>query len=266
MKNVIYSIVFLFMPLLVFPQTASYEDFSEIIPKEKLTNEELQRLKTEGEVFIRRDTYSTELAPKVYFKSKPLDEYLRSVSETETNICIQHLLLVPLEKSYSPRAIYNTLLSVSTMSGIEYFSHSRQRYRIFYHTVYAVSEMNRNSQIPDPELTERNLPEEKELLIYQHDSSFGKYYTQLRYLYDGKSFILSMENKTSLIYKLIRVLKPGNLRIKFFIKPSSKGLLLYVHCSADAATLFGLDKRVEKSLTNRLRAIAEWFTATLTEY
>jgi hypothetical protein len=200
------------------------------------------------------------------FSGEPLGQYLLSLEESEPNISIQYLFLIPLDEQYSDQEIYNTLLSVSTMTGIEYFSHSRQRYRIFYHEVYPVEELDRDTRTTDPLLSGNELPREKEVYIFQHDSSFGKYYSKLRYRYDGKSFILSMKNETSLRYKLIRVLKPGKLQIRIYIKPHSGNLLLYAHCSARAASLFGLDDRIEKSLSNRLRAIADWFTGTLTQY
>ncbi|MFP4382909.1 MAG: DUF6675 family protein [Spirochaetia bacterium] len=268
MRKAIYSITVALLVLsgAVYAGNELFQEFGKILPLENLSEEQIEELQVEGETLQMENTASTELAPEVMFSGRSLGDYIHSLGESEPNISIQYLFLIPLKKMYSNLEIYNALLSVSTMTGIEYFSHSRQRYRVFYHEVYPVEDLDRDTRIRDPQVSGNDLPGEKELYIYQHDSSFGKYYSKLQYLYDGKSFILSMENETSLRYKLIRVLKPGKLQIRIYIKPESGNLLLYAHCSAEAASLFGLASRIEKSLSNRLRAIADWFTGTLTQY
>ncbi len=155
--------------------------------------------------------------------------------------------------------LYNILRSISTMEGIEYYSASRERMRIFYEESYAIDDPDDRNRIPDPVVTW--IPSRDRLYVFQKDSSFGSNVQRIDYLRGGNDFLLIMENITTMVYKVVPLVTPGNLKTFVLIRPHpDEGVIeFYGNIGVRVPALFGMQDRARDSFYNRIVALHDWF-------
>lgn len=158
-------------------------------------------------------------------------------------------------------SLYNTLRSISTMEGIEYFSASRNRMRTLFRESYVVDSPEGKQQLPDPLVD--HMPAYSKIYIYQHDLTFGKNINSVEYFAYDDHLIMKTRNLTPMRYFFIPMVKAGNIINYFIFIPQEKDLLIYGLSSVHSLTFFGLEKRKEASFYNRIKAISSWLLATL---
>ncbi len=150
------------------------------------------------------------------------------------------------------------------MEGLEYYSASRERMRIFYEESYVVDGPERRNRISDPFVTE--VPREDRIYAFQKDSSFGENVQKIDYLRSDGEILLSMENTTTMVYKFVPLVTPGNLKTFILIRPDSdEGVIeFYGNLGIRVPALFGLQERARDSFYNRVVALYGWFVRELT--
>ncbi len=158
-------------------------------------------------------------------------------------------------------SLYNTLRSISTMEGIEYFSASRNRMRTLFRESYVVDSPEGKQQLPDPLVD--HMPAYSKIYIYQHDLTFGRNINSVEYFAYDDHLIMKTRNLTPMRYFFIPMVKAGNIINYFIFIPQEKDLLIYGLSSVHSLTFFGLEKRKEASFYNRIKAISSWLLATL---
>lgn len=158
-------------------------------------------------------------------------------------------------------SLYNTLRSISTMEGIEYFSASRNRMRTLFRESYVIDSPESKQKLPDP-LVEY-IPAYSSLFIYQHDLTFGKNINSVKYFAYRDHLIMRTSNLTPMRYFFIPMVKVKNIINYFIFIPQDEGLLIYGLSSVHSLSFFGLEKRKEASFYNRIKAISSWLLATL---
>jgi hypothetical protein len=145
------------------------------------------------------------------------------------------------------------------MKGIEYYSASRKRMRIFYHDAYVITSPEEKTKIVDPLVN--SIPEKSDLYAYLEDSSFGHYICHVEYEYDGEAFIMEMQNLTQIWYTIIPLIKPHKLKSYTIIIPLGEEILFYGFSCLRAVNLFGMARGRIDSLYNRIKAVYNWFRA-----
>jgi len=158
-------------------------------------------------------------------------------------------------------SLYNTLRSISTMEGIEYFSASRNRMRTLFRESYVIDSPESKQKLPDP-LAE-HIPTYSKIYIYQNDLTFGKNINSVEYFAYGDHLIMKTRNLKPMRYFFIPMVKAGNIINYFIFIPQEKNLVIYGLSSVHSLTFFGLEKRKEASFYNRIKAISSWLLATL---
>ncbi|GHV73241.1 hypothetical protein AGMMS49940_05430 [Spirochaetia bacterium] len=155
-------------------------------------------------------------------------------------------------------ALYNATLALSTLAGIEYFSVSRNRMRIFYEISTCVDGPDTKRPLPDPTFT--TPPEELTIYARQKDLTFGdNVYRYTYYTHPGK-VIFVQENLTIMNVGPIVVVRKNNLRSVVAVLDAGDSLLVYAASMAKAASFPGMNERAGKSFANRATAILSWFT------
>jgi hypothetical protein len=154
-------------------------------------------------------------------------------------------------------ALYNIFRSVSTMEGIEYYSASRERMRIFYKESYAVSDPDSREPLADPTVTE--IPETDRIYVFQEDSSFGRNVYTVEYARRDEAYLMSMTNLTRMYYGILPVVAPENLEIHLTVVETEEGYLFYGACGVSVISLFGMQDRAKDSFYNRIEALYRWF-------
>lgn len=230
-------------------------------PLPPLSASETTSLRT-GERVTRFYDHPDEIAllPETAFAA----HILRSLDELEPRIGVETLYLLPLpsevtgQPEFSLR-LYNVLRSISTMEGIEYYSASRGRMRVFYVESYAIGGPQDRRRIADPLVG--SVPPHDRIYAYQQDSSFGRNTYSLDYRHQAGQLGLTMVNLTRMSYGIVPLVGDGNLEIHLAIIPTTEGLLFYGNCGVRVIGLFGMQDRVQNSFSNRIDAIYRWFSS-----
>jgi len=158
--------------------------------------------------------------------------------------------------------LYAVLQSISTMAGIEYYSHTRGRMRVLFHESHLVDGPQGRARLPDPAPT---LVRDEDLLYaFQRDSAFGANIYEITYRADTESVHLRMTNLTRMYYQgIIPAVGPRGLELHFVVVPIGEALLFYGAVAARPATLLSMEDRMKESLANRIDALYRWFSDRL---
>lgn len=235
-----------------------------------LTAIESERFAREGQIvnvnFEFQSDSSLSLSPA------PLIEYITHLfPERGDNLVVEGLFFIRLtdeERAIAtPHTLYNITRSVSTLTGIEYYSASRGRYRIFYEDSYVIDDPKSKIRQPDVLIPlDMPIPASDMQYLRQRDSSFGENVYRATYEYRDDIITLNIINLKTMFYTIIPLLQSEQLRTLFAILPTEDGIVFYGVSLAELSVggLAGLEKRVANSFTNRLIAVFDWFANELT--
>ena len=228
-----------------------------------LSPEERSTLYSEGE--ISRYFYDKD-QPEYLFKTIFSDELLNELSTLDISIGVESLYYLKYSnvinsKSATPISIYNTLLSIETMKGIEYYSQSRKKMRTLFTESYEIVSPDNLKHVADPVI--KTIPQVLNRYLLQTDKTFGENIYETVYKFEGSAIWVNMVNTTKMKYKFIPMVKPGKMSVNLFILPIEDGLLFYGVSAAETASFFGLEKAKKESFYNRIKAMYNWFSNQL---
>ena len=154
-------------------------------------------------------------------------------------------------------ALYNNLLALSTLAGLQYFSASRGTMRTFYETSFVIDGPSAKKQLPDPFYSRP----QTELTIYarQHDLTFGDNIYQYDYYCVPGGMIFIQQNLSALSTGIITAVGRNKLRSLVAVLDAENYILVYAASMARAAALPGMKERVGNSFANRAEAVLNWF-------
>jgi hypothetical protein len=155
-------------------------------------------------------------------------------------------------------SIYNGMLALSTLEGIQYFSASRGTMRVFYETSSLIDGPSTKRQIPDPV----HLYPPAQLTVYarQRDLTFGDNIYQDDFYSAPGALIFNQCNLSSFYYGIIPVVGKEKLRSTVALFDAGEYILVYISSMAKAASLPGMKDRMRESFANRAEALFRWFT------
>lgn len=154
-------------------------------------------------------------------------------------------------------SIYNTLRSISTLKGIEYYSASRKRMRVLFHDAYVIDTPNKKNKLPDPIVN--SIPPLSSIYVYQDDSSFGENIYKVLYHFEDNYFLMEMHNLTQIWYGIIPIIDPQKLKYIIFVYPCSDYLIFYSVICVNAFNFLGIADQKSASFYNRIKALYNWF-------
>ena len=153
--------------------------------------------------------------------------------------------------------LYNNLLALSTLTGLEYFSASRGRMRTFYESSIVINDPANRNPINDPVFAE---PQAR-LTVYarQRDSTFGDNIYRYDYYAVPGGIVFVQQNITPLKLGFITAVASNNLRSAVAILDAGDYILIYAASMANTASIPGIRDRIGNSFANRAEAILNWF-------
>ena len=204
-----------------------------------------------------------------YLPEGGLTEYILSdLTGLDATIGVEAIFLMKMPEKLAAEenpdlAVYNLINKVSTLTGIEYYSASREKMRTLFRRAYRVKTPDNKEVLPD--LTFSSIPSAQDITVFQEDLTFGKNYVSTLYRYNEGRFLMQVNNLTTMWYYILPLVKPGNFRMDLLIVPREDSLIFYGACSVDSASLFGIEKSKKDSFYNRIKAMQNWFSALLEE-
>jgi len=194
-----------------------------------------------------------------------------TLSGLEPTILVETLSLCQRPKS-SPQAanpagwssdeqlgLFNQLVALSTLTGIQYYSASRKAMRTLYEYSSVIYKKTRDSYYPLPDPVFTNLPNSLSLYARQKDLTFGNNDYNFEYRTGADIIYFSQVNLSSMSYGIIPVIGKENFRTVLAVIDAGDSLLIYAAATAKAASIPGMGDRVGASFTNRAKAILKWF-------
>ena len=154
--------------------------------------------------------------------------------------------------------LFNGLLALSTLAGIQYYSASRGVMRTFYETSSVIDGPSSKKAISDPVYSRP--PSDLTIYAQQKDLTFGDNIYQYDFHYSPGSLIFVQQNLTALTAGIIPAVGRNKLRSVVAVLDAEEYLLVYAVSMAKAASLPGMNERVGNSFSNRVEAIIHWFT------
>ena len=154
--------------------------------------------------------------------------------------------------------LYNNLLALSTLTGLQYYSASRGAMRTFYETSFVIDGPSGKKPIPDPVYTRP--PSELTIYARQKDLTFGDNTYQYNYISAPGAIIFTQQNLTSLTYGIIQAVGKNRLRSTVAVLDADEYLLVYAVSMAKTASLPAMRDRIGNSFANRAEAILHWFS------
>lgn len=156
------------------------------------------------------------------------------------------------------RALYNEMVSLSTLAGLEYFSTSRNEMRIFYETSSVIDNPELKNPLPDP--VYRTLPRELTLYARQKDLTFGDNIYQYTYYTGQDSLMLTQQNLTNMNYGLVTAVRKNRLCSLMAVIDTESHLVIYAVSMAKVVSLPLLNQRAGRSFSTRIEALLTWFS------
>ena len=156
-------------------------------------------------------------------------------------------------------ALYNELVAISSLQGIQYFSTSRNTMRTFYETSSVIDSPSTKRPLPDPVYAA--LPSILSLYAQQRDLTFGDNTYQYTYHLSPGSLFMAQKNITPMRYGIITAVGRDNLNSIIALLDAGDSILVYVVSMARTASFPGVRDRVGASFSTRAEAILEWISA-----
>jgi len=189
---------------------------------------------------IRRDLNPSVMVETLFVYEKPLNANKDAWSDEEA------------------ARLYNGILALSTLAGLQYYSASRGAMRTFYETSSVIDGQSTKRPIPDPVYSR---PQARlTIQARQKDLTFGDNIYQYDYYSEPGAFIFVQQNLTSLSYGIIPAVGKNKLQSVAAVIDAGNYLLVYIASMSKAASIPGMKERIGNSFANRSEAIFNWFS------
>jgi len=185
-----------------------------------------------------------------------------SMTSLEPTITVETLYLYkkPVSASWNNTlrtALFNKMTAISTLTGIEYFSASRNAMRTFYEYSSVIDSPSSKKPLSDPVFEQ--LPAQYTLYARQKDLTFGDNIYLYEYTAVKDALFFIQENMTSLSYGIIPAVGKNKLKSVLAVIDCGDSLLIYAVSLAKAASVPGMTDRIGNSFRNRADAVYKWF-------
>jgi len=154
--------------------------------------------------------------------------------------------------------LYNGILALSTLAGLQYYSISRGTMRTFYEISSVIDGQSTKKPIPDPVYSQP--PARLTIQARQKDLTFGDNIYQYDYYSETGAFIFVQQNLTSLNYGIIPAIGKNKLQSVAAVIDAGNYLLVYIASMSKAVSLPGMKERIGNSFANRSEALFNWFS------
>jgi len=261
--------------LFIFVLPAMNADTPGTMSLENLIGQELSSSLLAGERQVL--SHFTNIQPQLMPDNEILARHVRNIiSSLNPGIMVETLNIYPKPEGAANRPwtnaestnLYNNLLALSSLAGIEYFSASRGAMRTFYESSIVIDSPTARRAIADPFFAEP--PAELTIYASQRDLTFGTNIYQYNYYFPQSEMpsgqiphgimIFVQENLTALSYGIIPAVSRNRLRSIVAVIDTDTHIVVYAASMARASTLPGIRDRIGSSFSNRAEAIFMWFS------
>jgi hypothetical protein len=154
-------------------------------------------------------------------------------------------------------ALFNALRALSSLKGIEYFSASHNKMRVFYESSFAIDDPTTKKPLADPVV--EFPPETAVLYAEQRDTTFGTNIYRYDYYTQPDAFAFVQENLTTMSFGILPLIGKNKLRSVIMVFDTGNSMVIYGVSVMNAMLLPGFQGKILDSFSNRTNAIYQWF-------
>jgi hypothetical protein len=193
---------------------------------------------------------------------QPLKQKLLGMS-TKSNV--ESVYYIEVEGKVDTLALYNNLLKVSSLKGLQFYSRSEKKVKTLINNCWVIDGANSIQNLPD--LQVNRISEPTDFFMYQDEETFGKNNYQVQTFVDIKTGwqVLAIANTTPLKKGIITMAQPDEMQLYLCVLPMKSGFLFYGLTATKEAPPSFVRKNAEESLQNRLAAFKEWVTTSVSQ-
>jgi hypothetical protein len=227
-----------------------------------LSEEEKQILNDEEVVFrYGRERSGLYYTPMVPLAQKIVDRF----ESLDPDVTVEAMFKIPYPEdlpSGSDRDLifYNIVREVSKISGVQYFSRTKDKYRVLFDDVYAIDDNKK--PVDDPLVY--SIPAYDSFPIHMKEANLGRDYYLAEYYFDGTDMSFSLTNTSNMSF-VLKVVGEENMQIDLLLMPLEDELIIYGYCGVKLANPGFVKKIMDpfSSFFRRLYAMEIWFSNTL---
>jgi len=187
-------------------------------------------------------------------------------SDLEPSVMVETLFVYEKPKNAKKEAwsadeearLYNGVLALSTLAGLQYYSVSRGAMRTFYEISSVIDGQSTKKPLPDPVYSRP--PARLTILARQKDLTFGDNIYQYDYYSETGAFIFVQQNLTPLSYGIIPAIGKNKLQSVAAVMDAGNYILVYIVSMSKGVSLPGMKERIGTSFANRSEALFNWFS------
>ncbi|MDR1893211.1 MAG: hypothetical protein LBQ61_00785 [Spirochaetales bacterium] len=222
------------------------------------------------ETFLRNSRIYREIRPgerSLYYpgaqNSQGLEDWRRSVNPY---FGVEALFFLPHhgipadpegQRQFALRT-YNLALELNTLTGLEYYSHRRDRREVLFKRFFQIAAPGSRTAAPNIPVTV--IPPVKTMLAFQEDNKFGETEYQVTFRYQEPVTAITLVNTENLYAAFIPICRAGELLFHVEIIPTREGILFYGICLTKGR---GGIASVTESLQQRVFALYDWYSGKL---
>ena len=219
------------------------------------TDDEMERVETQGEASrLIRDADEVGLAPNRSILAAVTNVF----REIDADIGVEVVFVSGLDERFEILDSANTLLEVSKLKGLQYFSVSRGVMRLLFEESYFIESADNHIRRSDPSI--ESMPTSLSLYVLQRDLTFGENIYRFHFAATRSLIHLWFENLTPFKYGPIRFIRSNDMRLHIFLLPESNRLIYYGFFAANAIRFPLVERTMHTSFYNRIAALYTWFT------
>lgn len=220
-----------------------------------------RQLLEKGEV--SRQSYKEGGADFSLFPRTELGSALKETwtEEKEPVFVSESLFLIEKPEGSNPEELDTELVSrimrsISSMEGIQYYSHSDKRTKTLYTKSYTIDNPDDGNRIPDRlDGSADNLS----VYAFQEDGSFGKNYYRIDYRQRENEVTMVIRLVEPLKFGILTAVKANNLVFNIDILDKGQYLVMYVGAKVNFPALSIFESRLSNSFGSRIIALHGWF-------
>ncbi len=250
--TVFCTTLFLFQTGLFAQDNFSLENlFAPSVVKELEQNGKIQRN------FYGEQDIDLILAPKTTLGNQAKNYWQR---EKEPVFIVESLYLLEknnINEKNTTEEIAKILQNLSEMTGIEYFSSSRQIWEVLYTDVYTVNNPNDKIKIQD---SSKDNVQGLVNYVYQKDRSLSGTVYEFSYFQNQSEVSFRAINSEAIMYKgfPFPIVNSNNLVLTLLATDVGDSIVFYVLVQAEVPKIPFVSERLARSYSTRADAIYNW--------
>jgi hypothetical protein len=172
---------------------------------------------------------------------------------------VESLYLLPNAKGLSTLALYQRLLNIASLDGLEFYSRSEKKLKTLIYNAHFVESMSNKTPIDSPRPSA--LVPLWQGIMMQNDETFGAKHYSVALHANNNELLMLTRNIDKLTQGIITTANQGEMLMALYLIQTPQGLLIYQLIANTQGVPGFVRNKAYESLFNRQEAFKTWIAA-----